>query len=95
MMLTVERPADVRLSFDRAADIYDEVRPSYPGPMFDELFQMLPPRPEIVEVGPGTGQATKDLLCSWRIRPRGRDRCRYGRKVASQPSRRRAASQHW
>jgi SAM-dependent methyltransferase len=62
MMLPVERPADVRLSFDRAADTYDEVRPSYPGAMFDELFQMLPPEPEIVEVGPGTGRATRDLL---------------------------------
>jgi SAM-dependent methyltransferase len=58
----VEWPADARLSFDRAVDVYDEVRPSYPGAMFDELFQMLPPGPEIVEVGPGTGQATRDLL---------------------------------
>ena len=61
-MSPVERPADVRLSFDRAADIYDEVRPSYPGAMSDELLQMLPPGPEIVEVGPGTGQPTRDLL---------------------------------
>jgi len=30
--------------------------------MFDALFQMLPSPPAIVEVGPGTGQATKDLL---------------------------------
>ncbi|OFE15595.1 hypothetical protein BA895_22335 [Humibacillus sp. DSM 29435] len=30
--------------------------------MFDDLFNLLPAEPEIVEVGPGTGQATKDLL---------------------------------
>jgi SAM-dependent methyltransferase len=30
--------------------------------MFDELFQLLPSRPAILEVGPGTGQATRDLL---------------------------------
>lgn len=56
------RPSDPRLSFDRVAGIYDEVRPSYPPELFDALFRMLPPRPDIVEAGPGTGQATKDLL---------------------------------
>jgi trans-aconitate methyltransferase len=53
---------DIRLSFNGAAEIYDEIRPSYPAAMFDALFEMLPMRPHIVEVGPGTGQATKDLL---------------------------------
>jgi Methyltransferase domain len=56
------RPDDIRLSFNEAPDIYDKVRPSYPAELFDALFQMLPSQPEIVEVGPGTGQATKDLL---------------------------------
>jgi SAM-dependent methyltransferase len=55
-------PDDIRLSFNEAAEIYDRVRPSYPADLFDALFQMLPSEPEIVEVGPGTGQATKDLL---------------------------------
>jgi SAM-dependent methyltransferase len=55
-------PDDIRFSFNEAAQIYDRVRPSYPAEMFDALWQMLPSRPEIVEVGPGTGQATKDLL---------------------------------
>ena len=53
---------DVRLSFNEAVDVYDEVRPSYPNALFDALFQLLPAGPEIVEVGPGPGQATKDLL---------------------------------
>src|SRR5580704_4610286 len=56
------RPDDIRLSFNEAPDIYDKVRPFYPAELFDALFQMLPSQPEIVEVGPGTGQATKDLL---------------------------------
>lgn len=55
-------PGDIRLSFNEAADIYDRVRPTYPPAMFDVLFALLPPNPEIVEVGPGTGQATRDLL---------------------------------
>ena len=50
------------MSFDLAAEIYDEIRPSYPAAVFDYLFDLLPPRPNILEVGPGTGQATRDLL---------------------------------
>jgi len=50
------------MSFDPAAEIYDEIRPSYPAAVFDYLFDLLPPRPNILEVGPGTGQATRDLL---------------------------------
>jgi SAM-dependent methyltransferase len=61
-MLNVGSPDDIRLSFNEAAETYDRVRPSYPAELFDALFQMLPSQPEIVEVGPGTGQATKDLL---------------------------------
>ena len=53
---------DPRLSFNAAAAVYDEIRPSYPAGMFDALFALLPPQPSIVEIGPGTGQATKDLL---------------------------------
>ena len=56
------RPGDARFSFNEAVEVYDEVRPSYPDEVFDELFVLLPPEPEIVEVGPGTGQATKSLV---------------------------------
>ncbi len=55
-------PVDKRLSFNEVPDIYDEIRPSYPAELLDALFELLPPEPMIVEVGPGTGQATKDLL---------------------------------
>jgi SAM-dependent methyltransferase len=58
----VSPPEDIRLSFDEAVEIYDRVRPAYPPELFVELFSMLPADPEIVEVGPGTGQATKDLV---------------------------------
>lgn len=61
-MESVAPPDDIRLSFDNAVEIYDEVRPSYPAELFDELFGLLPPEPHIVEVGPGTGKATRDLL---------------------------------
>jgi SAM-dependent methyltransferase len=56
------RPDDIRLSFNEAAAVYDEIRPSYPAELFDTLFRLVPPEPAIVEIGPGTGQATKDLL---------------------------------
>ena len=55
-------PPELRSSFDRVADIYDEIRPSYPPAMFDDLFRLLPPTPRVLEIGPGTGQATRDLL---------------------------------
>jgi SAM-dependent methyltransferase len=58
----VEVPPDKRLSFNKAPDIYDEIRPSYPVDLFNVLFELLPSVPTILEVGPGTGQATKDLL---------------------------------
>jgi SAM-dependent methyltransferase len=55
-------PDDIRLSFNEAAEIYDRVRPSYPIELFDDLFGLLPDAPVVIEVGPGTGQATRDLL---------------------------------
>jgi 16S rRNA A1518/A1519 N6-dimethyltransferase RsmA/KsgA/DIM1 with predicted DNA glycosylase/AP lyase activity len=30
--------------------------------MFEDLFALLPAHPHVIEVGPGTGQATRDLL---------------------------------
>lgn len=58
----MDRLDDPRLSFNAAVAIYDEIRPTYPVGMFDDLFELLPRQPEVIEVGPGTGQATKDLL---------------------------------
>jgi len=53
---------DIRLTFDRVPDVYTRARPSYPALVFDELFRLLPAQPDVVEVGPGTGQATVDLV---------------------------------
>lgn len=53
---------DIRLGFDRVPELYTEVRPTYPDELFEQLFSLLPNAPHIVEVGPGTGQATEALL---------------------------------
>jgi SAM-dependent methyltransferase len=55
-------PSVLRLTFGKVADAYHQVRPTYPTDLFDELFALLPDNPRILEVGPGTGQATSELL---------------------------------
>ena len=60
--MSITPPAEPRRSFEGAAEVYHGIRPSYPPPMFDELFRLLPSTPAVVEVGPGTGKATSDLL---------------------------------
>lgn len=60
--MVVQPPGDIRLSFNQVAEHYDAIRPTYPAGIFDVRFEMLPAEPMIVEVGPGTGQATRDLL---------------------------------
>jgi SAM-dependent methyltransferase len=51
-----------RESFDNIANVYDEIRPGYQRALYADLSKLLPPRPLILEVGPGTGQATRVLL---------------------------------
>jgi SAM-dependent methyltransferase len=48
--------------FDESPETYDRARPSYPEPLWDELFNALPPGPRVVEIGPATGKATASLL---------------------------------
>jgi tRNA1(Val) A37 N6-methylase TrmN6 len=50
-------------SFDAAARLYDKFRPGYPEPLFDDLVQLsgIPAGGRILEIGPGTGQATLPL----------------------------------
>jgi SAM-dependent methyltransferase len=55
-----DRPA--RETFDAVPDVYERVRPRYPAAMFADLFALLPAHPHVLEVGPGTGKATRDLL---------------------------------
>jgi SAM-dependent methyltransferase len=53
----------LRETFDEVAELYDRVRPSYPDQLFDDLVSAasLGPGSRVVEIGPGTGQATKAL----------------------------------
>jgi SAM-dependent methyltransferase len=50
-------------SFDAAARLYDKFRPGYPEPLFDDLVRLsgIPGGGRILEIGPGTGQATLPL----------------------------------
>lgn len=53
--------------FDAVPEVYDRIRPGYPDGLFDALFAYcakgLGRMPsEVLEVGPGTGQATGPLL---------------------------------
>jgi SAM-dependent methyltransferase len=54
---------ELRRTFDRVAELYHAIRPRYPSALFDTLVQetRLPPRARVVEIGPGTGQATQPL----------------------------------
>ncbi len=50
-------------SFDAAARLYDKFRPGYPEALFDQLVELsgIPAGGSILEIGPGTGQATLPL----------------------------------
>jgi SAM-dependent methyltransferase len=55
-----ERP---RSTFDQVADLYDRARPGYPAALFDDLAELagIGPGARVLEIGPGTGQATIPL----------------------------------
>ncbi len=46
--------------FDTVADLYAAERPTYPAALFDALE--LTPEMRVLEIGPGTGQASRDLV---------------------------------
>jgi len=56
----MSRDRNRRTAFDRAAGDYDEVRPSLPEPLVEDIVRLsgLPPGGRILEIGCGTGQAT-------------------------------------
>ncbi len=53
----------LRQTFDRAAELYDRVRPDYPEALFDDLIALagLTPPDRLLEVGCATGKATRPL----------------------------------
>jgi SAM-dependent methyltransferase len=60
----------IGLRFDDVAEVYERVRPRYPAELFDDLAALtrLPPGARLLEVGCGTGQATRDLLArGWHV----------------------------
>lgn len=50
----------LRAVFEDVPELYDRVRPSYPALVFDDLIELarLPHGARLLEIGPGTGQAT-------------------------------------
>jgi SAM-dependent methyltransferase len=54
----------LRTTFGSVAEQYDRARPSYPAAVFDDLAEIagLDAGARVVEVGPGTGKATVDLV---------------------------------
>lgn len=55
---------ELRSIFDEDAELYDRCRPGYPEAIFDDLGELagLAPGTRVVEIGPGTGQATRRLV---------------------------------
>jgi SAM-dependent methyltransferase len=55
----------LRTRFDEDALLYDRARPTYPAAVFDAIFDRLPDaaraEPRVLEIGCGTGQATRPL----------------------------------
>jgi SAM-dependent methyltransferase len=54
----------LRHTFETAADLYEVARPSYPPELFDDLVRLarLAPGASLLEIGCGTGKATRPLL---------------------------------
>jgi SAM-dependent methyltransferase len=54
----------LRETFGAVAELYDRARPTYPAAVFDDLAELaqLEPGSRVLEIGPGTGQATRELV---------------------------------
>jgi SAM-dependent methyltransferase len=54
----------LRTTFGSVAELYDRARPEYPAAIFDDLAELagLEPGSRVLEIGPGTGKATAELV---------------------------------
>lgn len=54
---------DLKTTFNQDPEAYNRYRPHYPPTLFDTLVEYahLSPSAELLEIGPGTGQATADM----------------------------------
>jgi hypothetical protein len=61
--MTGEDRGRLRATFDQAAELYDRARPRYPSALFEDLAGLagIGPGSRVLEIGPGTGQATVPL----------------------------------
>lgn len=57
---------ELRRIFDQDARLYDRARPDYPAAVIADLVELtgLGPGSRVVEIGPGTGQATRALAAT-------------------------------
>lgn len=65
-----DQRTDLRQTFDREALRYHRARPGYPEPIFDLIAEAgkFDPKPTVLEVGAGTGQATRSMAArDWQI----------------------------
>ncbi len=58
--MATDRRAELRGIFAEDAELYDRARPGYPEALFDDIAALadLPAGARVLEIGPGTGQAT-------------------------------------
>lgn len=69
-MDTAERHRRLRATFTEDAELYDRMRPTYPAALFEDLasFGQLGPGSRVLEIGCGTGQATRALAeCGYQL----------------------------
>jgi SAM-dependent methyltransferase len=54
---------ELRTTFEQVPELYDRIRPAYPAELLDDLVTLarIPPGGRVLELGPGTGQATLPL----------------------------------
>ncbi|MFF0345345.1 class I SAM-dependent methyltransferase [Kribbella sp. NPDC004875] len=58
----------LRQTFGEDAELYDRVRPTYPDELFDDLAGIVGDDLKVLEIGPGTGQATAAMVArGWSV----------------------------